>query len=165
MIFYLLVLVQQAAAAQVASGRTEVWPITITGWFTLAAVIFGVLSYAWGWMKFFSKLNGFGGRLAKVERRQEAADAQANEQQRLNDRITRAQEALLERIVKAEQGAEKCSTDMRDYAVDIGSKVDMLIKEIHAEGRTTGERLKAIETELTLGRRRSRRSDQGGDEE
>jgi hypothetical protein len=142
---------------------SAVWPTTVAGWFTLGGVIIGVGGTIIGsfitYGKFLAKLNGFGERVGLVEKEQSAAKERDELLARTMERMTYAQEQLFKEIGEAKQQSGGCVTDMQDFSLAIGSKIDEFRREFNAEMRHAGERLQAVETEIKLTRSPARRGD------
>lgn len=130
----------------------DVWPVTVSGWFTLIGVIVGVGGSIIGsfitYGKFLAKLNGFGDRVGVVEKEQAAGKERDATLSAAMERMTFAQDNLLVHIGEAKASAGKCSEDMEQYTREIGSEIHALGKAIQNEARAAGERLKAVETTL-----------------
>lgn len=120
--------------------------------------------------KIVGRLDGFGGRVQKIEEAQQRSEAREEEWIRSLERVLAANTSLVESVARANKAADDCNTDSRDYFVAIGVKidnathdmresvdrlasevrrdVDKLGDDVHEEGRKMGERMKAVETRL-----------------
>lgn len=140
------------AVREAAASGADVWPVTVAGWVTLVgggigllvSIIGSIIAYG----KFLGKLNGFGERLGTVEKEQAAAKERDEVLTRALDRMTQAQEGLLEKLGHAERASEQCEDSMQGYTIKIGAEIHDLAKLIQHEGREAGERLKGVETKL-----------------
>lgn len=133
---------------------TVVWPVTVAGWFTLVGLVisFGgtIVGSFIAYGKFLAKLNGFGERVSVMEREQAAAKERDETLSRTMERMTYAQEQLFKEIGEAKQQAGGCVTEMQEYSLVVGSKIDEFRREFNQEMRHGGERLQAVETEIRL---------------
>jgi hypothetical protein len=135
------------------------WPTTVVGWITVVGFLAGLVSGLWAYAKFLAHLNGLGTRVDIVEKHQAAAEERDETLSRAMDRVTQAQDHLLEKIGAAERQSSRCSEDMEQYTREVGSQIHELTKLIQHEGREAGERLKGVETKLDFLMRERERDD------
>jgi biopolymer transport protein ExbB/TolQ len=144
----------------IALPATEAfWPTTVVGWITVVGFLAGLVSGLWAYAKFLAHLNGLGARVDAVEKEQTAAKERDENLSRAMERMTRAQEQLLEKLGAAEHKSDRCSEDMEQYTREVGSQIHELTKLIQHEGREAGERLKGVETKLDFLMRERERDD------
>lgn len=140
-----------------------IWPVTIAGWVTLVGggltMVVAAIGYFVAYGKFLAKLNGFGERVGAVEKEQAVAKERDEVLSRSMERMTQAQEHLLEKIGAAEHQSARCGEDMEQYTREVGSQIHELTKLIQHEGREAGERLKGVETKLDFLMRERERDD------
>jgi hypothetical protein len=140
------------AVRDAATSGAQVWPVTVAGWVTLVGGVIGLTVTIVGsiiaYGKFLGKLNGFGERVSVVEKEQAAAKERDEVLTRTMERMTQAQEHLLEKIGQAERASEQCGDSMQEYTIKVGTEIHELAKLIQHEGREAGERLKGVETKL-----------------
>lgn len=134
----------------------QIWPVSVAGWATLVLAVIGLAGALYSYAKTMVHLNGLGERVTAVENRQERSEEREQQILRSIDKVTAAQDGLLKELGRAQAGAVTCSEEMEKYAIDVGAKVDELAKSVAREARAAGERLQALETELSLTRRRYR---------
>ena len=136
------------------------WPITVSGWATLVAVVVGLIGsgggavYAWGrWTqtlngfseKTSAELNGFGMRVAHTEVRLAAAEAHDSAMQRSIDTMLLQQGSILERLGEAKRASEQGVSDMDMMATRIEGKLDMVRETISKIDKDLSSRASALE--------------------
>lgn len=142
---------------------TELWPTTVMGWVALGAAVLALVGGIMAWGRLLEKLNGYGERLKKVEGDVQGIHGTMEEHRRALESITAANAALAERLGEAKKAAETCTEDMREYALDIGTKLDAwrrefsaelgaLRKDFHDVDKTLSTKLEGVERELRLTR-------------
>jgi hypothetical protein len=138
----------------VFQGKTSliqgVWPITIIGWLTTIGMVFSVGAVILGWGKLLEKLNGYGERLNTVEKNQGEARIHRQELQRNLDRILDQHAVMLERLSEAKSTSERCDDDMQEIAINIGSRLDTVQRDINGMNLQLSQRLRAVETVLKI---------------
>lgn len=137
------------ALLQTPSG-TSFWPITISGWITLAIAVVGIIGGFVSAGKFIGTLNGFGLRLTDLERGHEKAEGERLTMQRQVDRILDQHETILERLGEAKRSADRCGEDTVELGIKIGSKIDTIGKEVTLMNLHLSQRIKAVETILKI---------------
>jgi hypothetical protein len=164
----LAVLAMQGASVVLPQAPTSVWPITLMGWVTLIVSIAGALGMFIAWGRLLEKLNGYGGRLEKVEGDVKTLTGIVEAQSRALERVTAVHEAMLQQLGKAEKSAEQCSEDMGQYARDLGARMDEWRRELsgkigalrddfHHVDKELSSKLEGVQAELRLTRPTGRR--------
>lgn len=113
---------------------------------SIVVIVGGLIAFG----KFLQTLNGFGVRLKAVEGRQDKTDGNQNAMQGQINQILGQHGTILERLGEAKKSAEKCNEDTVDLGIQIGSKIDVLGREVNAMNLSLSQRMKAVETVLKL---------------
>jgi hypothetical protein len=132
------------------------WPVTGAGWIGFVVSIITAVAVSIGsfiaYGKWLGKMNGFGGRLKKVEDKLTEVSAIQDERGKQFQRILDQHEALISQVAESKKRAEQCSDEFEDHAVLLGSKIDELKNQSSRLELTISQRLTAVETELKLAR-------------
>lgn len=156
-----LLTLMQSVAPEVAraSESLPVKPTSVTGYLNLFGLIVGAVAVPFAWGKWVQNMNAFGARMSEIEKEQAAAKAERHAAITLVQRMSDAQERLLERIGEAKTESGLCKENMAEYAQEVGTKIFELGRTIESEGRQAGERLRAVETKLDFLMRERERDD------
>ena len=130
------------------SSGVGLWNLTAVGWLTLLLAISSVIGGFVAAGKFLGTLNGFGERLGEVEKAQEESRGHRASMQRSIDRILDQHESILQRLGESKRTAEKCSEETQDLAINIGSRIESLSRDVNAMNLQLSQRLRAVETVL-----------------
>ncbi len=137
-----------------------IWPITVSGWFTLGGIVLGALFggggavYAWGkWTQTINgfgervknELDGFGERVAVVEERLGYADARDAQLQKNIDAVLNQHANMLEKLGEAKRSAEKCSEDMDGMTHRIEAKLDTVRDVVNRIDKELSSKVAALE--------------------
>lgn len=141
--------VQQLLAAQVASPPGP-WPETVAGWVALIASVGAVIAMLWGYAKFLAQLNGLGGRVDKLEKEQAAAAARDTQHLLALERVIGAQTQIIRDQGEQARALDEARDSTRDFAIDIGSKLDHLSKAMTDGQRQTAEKIGAMQATLDM---------------
>lgn len=131
-------------------SHLPILPVTASGWVALLGAVFSSGAVVLGWGKLLEKLNGYGERLSDVERAQNESLGHRTAMQRQIDRILDQHETLISLLGEAKRSSEKCSEETQDVAINIGSKIDTVSREVNGMNLQLSQRIKAVETILRI---------------
>lgn len=126
-----------------------IWPVTIMGWVTLLVAIAAGIGTIIGWGRLIEKLNGYGSRLKEVEEDIVSIKTTQQQQTLALERVTAANESIMRELGAARRGAETCTENMKDYALEIGTKIDTWRREMGHDFTDLRQRLADIDKDLS----------------
>lgn len=129
-----------------ASGG--IWPVTVVGWLTTALAIASPFAFAFAAGRVYAKLNGYGGRLAKVEKMLAEHAGAMVEIRTAMQTIVGAQTELARLIGAATESAVKCNADTEALGQRIHDQIDALDKKVTDWNQGTALQLVRLTTEL-----------------
>lgn len=170
-----LFLAGQAAAPTAHGGvlpaaPTSIWPTTVMGWLAFVMALVALVGGFVAWGRLLEKLNGYGDRLKSVEGKHEEHSGILTTQTAALANVTSALERLHLDVGRAQRSAEGCTEDMREYALEIGAKLDAWRRELtadigalrtdfHTMDKTLSRQLEGLQAEVRLTRAPTRRED------
>ena len=156
---FLLAIALQADTVGDRFGIESILPTSVGGWlaiFTAAGLLIDRIRNR-GKKEGVDEatVNGLGSRVHDVELVVERIEGQFLEHQHTVDRVLFSNENLLKEIGKADRSVVQCREDTEKFAIEIGSKVDAMrrdvLSEVGATRKDLSERMGTIEVGLANG--------------
>jgi hypothetical protein len=126
----------------------SIWPISVAGWVTLVAAIAAPFAFAFGAGRVYAKLNGYGVRLAKVEKMQAEHAGGMVDVRNLMQSLMGAQATLLKEIGEATRGAATCNDGTKEMGERLANQIAKLDEKVTGWERETALELRGLTVEL-----------------
>ncbi|MCY7380686.1 MAG: hypothetical protein LH467_15265 [Gemmatimonadaceae bacterium] len=148
----MIALFWQALPSVREAASSGIWPVTIAGWFTLAAVMGGAVTFFIDRGKQEQKINDWGARVNMFGDDLKRIEGVQLEHAKLMAGIVSDQVRITQELGRSERAAEECGDNATKHSIEIGVKVDNMRLSIEGKISAFGERMAGVERELELGR-------------